>query len=237
MMNKRVPLFICVVLATILVAIGIGWAKITHDKGRLVWRPSAGPQIGAAEDERTLREKARQSRKFTKTENPPASLASASLDDLAGAADVIIIGTAKSNISKLSPDEKRITLEYEMVAEKVYKGTLREGDVFTVSLPGGQVMFPDGSTAAVSVPWFRKMQDGKAYLLFLKQEGEHSFTTVEGPHGLFQIPTDMTSRNVQAHTMIANDPILKYNNMPVMAFLREVRQAVTKDKVANQQSK
>jgi hypothetical protein len=227
-MKKRTAVITCLIAAIIFVAIGIGWARIVQKRRQFVWRPPARSQNNAADDKRTLRENAKQYRDFVKTEYPRGLEAFTTLDDMAKAADVIVIGTAKSNISKLSENEKEITLDYQMVAEKIYKGNLNEKDVFTVSLPGGKVIFPDGSTAGVSTPWFKKMQDGKTYLLFLKRVQEKSFTTVGGPRGLFQIPTDATSRNIQIHTLIADDPMLKYKDMEVRAFLREVKQTVAK---------
>lgn len=227
-MTKRAAVIICLIAATIFVAIGIGWARIVKKKRQLSWRPSAQTQNTAVDDNRTLREKARQYRSFVKTEYPKGLEAFTTLDDLSKAADVIVIGTVKSNISKLSEDEKEITLDYQMVTEKAYKGNLNEKDVFTVSLPGGKVVFPDGSSAGVSAPWFKKMQNDRTYLLFLKRQQEISFTTIGGPRGLFQIPTDGTNRNIQIHTLITDDPMLKYKDMEVRAFLKEVRQAVAK---------
>lgn len=234
-MNKR-SVIICLVVSIVLITISISWAGIAGNKQRFLWRQPATTQ-NDGEDKRTLREKARQSRKIVDTENPTNLPSLATLDDLARASDIVVIGTAKSNGSKLSQDEKKITLDYEMVAEKVYKGSLSQGGVFTVSLPGGQVVFPDGSTAAISTPWFKKMQNDKTYLLFLKQEQGRPFTTVGGPRGLFQIPTDATSRKVQAHTLIANDPLLKYNDVEVRAFLRELRKSFSKEKDTSSNTK
>lgn len=224
-MKKRVVIVSS--LAAILIAIGIGWAQIGKKKNDLVWRPLPKQQKIAQDGNRTLKEKARESRNFRQTENPSNLQAFTTLKDLTKAADVVIIGTVKSNVSKLSADERKITINYRLIADKVYKGNLNEGDEFTVSLPGGKVAFTDGSTAEINTPWFKKMQNDKTYLLFLKQ-GE-PFTTIGGPRGLFQIPTDKNSRKVQAHTLIEGDPILEYN-IDVRAFLRELKQAVPKEK-------
>lgn len=227
MMSKR-AVIICSISATILVTIGAGWARIGQKKKGLVWQPLPGRQKGVPDDGRTLREKARAHRNFVRTDGPPELQSFASLKDLVKAADLVVIGTTRGNVSRLSQDEKTITLNYRLVAEKVYKGNLAEGAEFAVSLPGGKVLFRDGSAAEVSLPWFKKMQNDKTYLLFLKQ-GE-PFTTVGGPRGLFQIPTDSYSRKVQAHTLIQGDPLLEYDGADVKAFLKELKQAITKDK-------
>jgi hypothetical protein len=226
-MNKR-TIVISLILTTILVAIGISWAGVNRKEKNLVWRPPQKQQKADQDDNRTLKEKAREARNYVKTENPTNLQNFTSLKDLAKTADVVVIGTVKNNISKLSADEKGITIDYNLVVEKVYRGKLSEGNEFTVSLPGGKVVFPDGSTATVSTPWFKKMQNDKTYLLFLKQ-GE-TFTTVGGPRGVFQIPTDRSSRKVQAHTLIAGDPILEYDDIDVRAFFKELRLAIPKEK-------
>lgn len=216
------------IFTAILIAIGIGWAQVRRKKSGPIWRPSPQQPSPATDDNRTLKEKARESRNFGKTEAPPDLQTFKTLKDLTKAADLVLIGTVKGNVSKLSRDENDITLNYTMVAEKVYKGNMTEGADFIVSLPGGKVMFRDGSAASVSTPWFKKMQNNKTYLLFLKQ-GE-PFTTIGGPRGLFQIPTDKSSRKVQSHTLIEGDPLREYNDIEVRAFLRELRQAIPKAK-------
>jgi len=226
-MNKR-TIVIFSALTIALLAIGIGLANINRKEKRLVWQPQSKQQKTDQDDNRTLKEKAREARNFVKTEGPENLQSFTSLKDLAKAADVVVIGTVKSNISKLSADEKKITIDYKLNAEKIYKGKLSEGNEFIVSLPGGKVLFPDGSTATVSTPWFKKMQNDKAYLLFLKQ-GE-TFTTIGGPRGVFQIPTDRNNRTVQTHTLIAGDPIMEYNDVDVKAFLKELRLAIPKEK-------
>ncbi len=45
---------------------------------------------------------------------------------------------------------------------------------------------------------------------------------------MFEIPTDATTRLVTSHSMIEGDPMRNYNEMDVIAFLREVKQAVTR---------
>ena len=226
-MNKRL-VTVGLISATILIAIGIAWAQIGKKRKGMVWRPTPQQQSAAPDDSRTLKEKARDSRNFAKTEAPKDLQEFKSLKELTNASNLVVIGTVKTNITRLSHDEKTITIDYTMVAEKVYKGDMTEGDDFTVSVPGGKVIFRDGSAASVSTPWFKKMQDNKTYLLFLKQ-GE-TFTTIGGPRGLFQIPTDKSSRAVQAHTLIEGDPLLKYNDIDVKEFLRELRQTLPKEK-------
>jgi hypothetical protein len=92
------------------------------------------------------------------------------------------------------------------------------------------VHFSDGTSAEVRTPWFKKMQEGTTYLLFLNQPAlGQPFVTTGAAQGLFEIPTTQGSRVVKTHTGILKDPIWKYNGMDVKAFLKEVRQAIKKD--------
>ena len=91
--------------------------------------------------------------------------------------------------------------------------------------------FEDGSTAEVRTPGFKKMQDGKTYALFLATKANNAFVPIGGPQGIFEIPTTNVTRAVKPHTLIPNDPMLKYNGMNVKDFFKELRGAV-KDNVA-----
>lgn len=181
--------------------------------------------------DQTLKAKAKEDRRFILTETPVAPGRYANLSRLVGESTAVLIGTPQTNISKLTTDGTSITLDYKVKVEYVYKGNLRESDVVTISLPGGMVTFEDGSTAEVRTPGFRKMQDGKTYALFLATKDNKAFVPVGGPQGIFEIPTTSVTRAVKSHTLVPNDPMLKYNGMNVKDFFKELRRAV-KDNAA-----
>lgn len=181
--------------------------------------------------DQTLKAKAKGDRRFIQTENPVGPGRYANLSALVGESAAVLIGTPQTNISKLTADGTNITLDYQVKVEYVYKGNLRESDIVTISLPGGMVKFEDGSTAEVRTPGFRKMQDGKTYALFLAAKGTNAFVPLGGPQGIFEIPTTSVTRAVKSHTLVPNDPMLKYNGMNVKDFFKELRQAV-KDSTA-----
>jgi hypothetical protein len=176
--------------------------------------------------DQTLKAKAKSDRRFIQTENPVGPGRYANLSALVGDSSAVLIGTPQTNISRLTADGTNITLDYTVKVEYVYKGSLRESDIITVSLPGGMVKFEDGSSAEVRTPGFRKMQDGKTYALFLAGKANNSFVPVGGPQGIFEIPTTSVTRAVKAHTMVPTDPMLKYNGMNVKDFFKELRGAV-----------
>ena len=199
--------------AVVLVILGLGTRQ----------RQQPAPATAA---DQTLKAKAKEDRRFMVTESPPGPGRYASLSALVGESAAVLIGTPQTNISKLTADGTNITLDYRVKVEYVYKGNLREGDIVTISLPGGMVKFEDGSTAEVRTPGFRKMQDGKTYALFLATKANNAFVPVGGPQGIFEIPTTSVTRAVKAHAMVPNDPMFKYNGMNVKEFFKELRRAV-----------
>lgn len=184
----------------------------------------------ATDNDRSLKEKAKQFKNFIGDKKPNRSMVYNDLDELAKNSAAVIIGTPKENISTLSSDGKSISLNYTVNVEYVYKGALQPGRTIIISLPGGKVMFEDGTTAEIRTPWFKKMQNETAYLLFLNDapNGE-SFVTTGEAQGLFEIPTGEGSRTIKTNTGAMRDPIWKYQNMEVRAFLKEVRKAVKKE--------
>lgn len=184
----------------------------------------------ALNDARSLKDKAKQAGNYVENENPDKTARHADLSELTAHSAAVVIATAAQNVCRLSADGKSITIDYLMSVQYAYKGNLQEGNAITVSLPGGHVAFADGTTAEIRTPWFKKMQSGVTYLLFLSP-GDRSgdYVTTGGAQGLFEIPTDPHNRKVKTHTGLLKDPMWKYQNMDVRDFLKEVRQATKKD--------
>jgi hypothetical protein len=110
----------------------------------------------------------------------------------------------------------------------VLKGHVKTGGNITVSLPGGKVGFPDGSTAEVHTPWFRKMINHKRYLVFLTgKPTSDSFTTTGGPQGVFEIAAD---GSLISHSGLAKDVMREYAGKSSQAFVKEVKEAVVASK-------
>ncbi|MDQ3744484.1 MAG: hypothetical protein M3444_08885, partial [Acidobacteriota bacterium] len=171
-------------------------------------------KANAAQDTRPLKERAKEARRLTELQYPHRDLASSDLADLARRSTAIIIGTPVENVTRPTADGRSITLDYQLKIEYVYKGALKQGQTINVSLPGGKLMFDDGSTAEVQTPWFKKMLDGKTYALFLTAGDKAGyFTTTGEAQGVFEIPTDGSSQTVNIHTGIMGDSMLKYQHM------------------------
>jgi len=135
---------------------------------------------------------------------------------------------------ELSADGKDITLDYTVTVQYdyiqyAYKGSTHEGDLVTVSIPGGRITFADGTTAEIQTPWFKKMQNGKTYVLFLSPgASSRTFLTTGEAQGVYEIPTAEGPRTVASNSGIWRDPVWKYNGTDVKSFLRELRAATQK---------
>ncbi|HEY2961852.1 MAG TPA: hypothetical protein VGJ37_05515 [Pyrinomonadaceae bacterium] len=180
-------------------------------------------------DDQTLREKAKKQGVFRELQQPKSTTVYADLADLVNNSAAVIIGTVQKNTPVLSTDGKSLSLDYAITVEYVYKGRIKRGTTIIVSLPGGRMKFEDGSIAEIMTPWFKKMQNGKTYALFLQPEGGSSrFITTGEAQGVIEIPTTPEDRTVKTHSGLPNQTIRKYNGQDVKVFFRELRQVTGK---------
>ncbi len=241
-MMKRNLVISLVLMLTVLVPLGFALAgggltqrkpmpPAAHESAS---RKTLREEKAKAEDPRPLKERARgKKERYVESANPKKPNAFADLKGLAGDSVAVIIGTPQDNVCKLSTDGRTMTIDYKVAVEHVYKGKLKEGATITVSIPGGVMQFDDGSTAEVKTPWFKKLQQGNAYALFLTQgERPGTYVTTGEAQGVFGIPTTTEDRTVKAHSGLLKDSMWKYNGMNVYVFLNEVKQAVKKNKQA-----
>src|SRR2546423_4751406 len=137
--------------------------------------PQSSPRM---KDGRALKEKAKVSGKFVSDKAPDRTRIYKDLAELTINSSWVVIATPQTNMSRLTPDGYSININYAMLIEYAYKGSLAEGQTVNVLVPGGKVIFDGGQTAEIRTPWFKKMQNGRSYLLFLKQSPtKDSFVT------------------------------------------------------------
>jgi hypothetical protein len=138
----------------------------------------------------------------------------------------VVIGTAVSNVSRLSPDGLQITTDYQVQVQEVLKGKGVDAGNIEVSLPGGRVVFEDGTAAQVNVPGFRRMENGKTYVLFLSERGPEytSFAVTGGPQGIFEVVEGGLS--VKPHGTGLDPLAQKYKvEKEARTFIKEARKA------------
>lgn len=192
-------------------------------------RNRQAPPTASSKDPRTLQEKAKRGNghlvanlDFNKGSQQT------SLKSMVAASESIAIVTTDSNVGKLSEDGKVVRTFYRARVEEVLKGHVKTGANITVSLPGGKVGYPDGTTAEVFTPWFRKMVNHKRYLLFLSgKPTSDSFTTTGGPQGVFEIAAD---GSLVSHSGLANDVMRQYAGKSNQGFVKEIKDELAASK-------
>lgn len=149
------------------------------------------------------------------------------LESLTKNSAAVIIGRPLSSVSRLTPDGEQITTEYQININEVLKGNLTANEKISLSLPGGIVVFEDGTSAEVKTPDEERIENGKTYLLFLspKKGATDGFVATGGAQGLFELPPDKSGVKPKGHRV---DPVQKYKNRPTDKFVEEIREAVRK---------
>ena len=158
------------------------------------------------------------------------------LEELAAASTVVAVGTAGENVCRLSPDGSTVTTDYQVTLQEVMKGRplAPAGSTITVSLPGGKAGVPDPATgrtlhAEVRVPWFRRLESGKRYYLFLTGPAANgvapaaAYKPTGGPQGIFED----AGATVITHSGRLRDPIWRYHRMDAAAFKADIYRVTT----------
>jgi len=223
-MQKLISKKLGLTVILLIVASGIAISAFALSQGN-----REAPPTASSKDPRTLQEKAKRGGgKLVANLDFNKGAQQSSLANMVAASESIAIVTTDSNACKLSEDGKVIRTFYRARVEEVLKGHVKTGGNITVSLPGGKVGFPDGSTAEVQTPWFRKMVNHKRYLLFLTgKPTSDSFTTTGGPQGVFEIAAD---GGVLSHSGLANDVMRQHAGKSNQAFVREIKNALVASK-------
>lgn len=223
-MKKQALVKPLLVLSMIVTALLVAFGSINVTKG-LNAAPRSATQRARAADTRPLKEKAKETGRYVRTEEPASAPQYQGMENVSNLSSAVIIGTAQSNACRLSADGKKITIDYKVKVQDVLKGNLKTGEIVTVSLPGGRISFEDGTTAEVRTPWFKKMENGKTYVLFLTGGDQGVFVTTGGPQGVYGMSE---GEEIKTHSGRLKDPMWKYSGMGKDAFLEEVRKTVKK---------
>ena len=191
--------------------------------------PVASVQPKAAPDNRSLKERAKASGYANEVRPPQSTRVYADLADLTRDSSAVVIGVPQQNKPVLSADGRSVSLDYTVRLEYVYKGKLQQGDTVTVRLPGGRVKLDDGSVAEMLTPWFKKMQNGKTYALFLQPGSAGApFATTGEAQGVFEVPTTAENQLINTHSGVPGNAVRQYNGQDVKSFLRELRRVTGK---------
>lgn len=173
-----------------------------------------------------LRKGAKEKGHYVLTYDDPQWKRTFKIRTLAKISPIIVLGKVARNTCRLSQDGGLITVDYEVIVSDVLKSSLPSGTHLMVRLPGGMVKFADGTSAEFRVPAYRKMTNGKTYLLFLAPENRTDSILIPngGPQAIFEISPDGTSAMRFSADFTAPPP--PFQNLA--AVLGEIRDAVKK---------
>ena len=100
------------------------------------------------------------------------------LGELADVSHLIVVGSSKGGICRLTPDGRSIVTLHEVHVSRVLKGA--EIETVTVAVPGGKVGFPGGDVAEVRTPDFLPPNVDLDVLWFLRHAPDLAGLTTNG---------------------------------------------------------
>src|SRR6185295_1380379 len=113
-----------------------------------------------------LKEGARIKKRFVSSERT-TGWAKYDLESLTSHSAAVIMGTPLNSSSSLTTNGERITTEYQIKVSRIFKGQVQDNSLIRVSVPGGKVIFEDGTSAEILTPDLGPITKNQTYVLFL----------------------------------------------------------------------
>lgn len=148
-----------------------------------------------------------------------------SLESLTQASSIIVVGTPILSSAKVvGVENDRIVTEQLVRVDQVLKGKVHENGLVTVAIPGGKVIFEDGTSAEIKTPDLGPIEQFANYVLFLRPSSDtaHVFVLTGGGQGLFELSGDSLIKPRGHKT----DTVQKLKNQKVSHFLEQIRKTV-----------
>jgi hypothetical protein len=140
----------------------------------------------------------------------------------------VVVGVAGRNLGgHLTSSGLAIVTDYEVVIQDTIKGDAVVGSTIVVSMVGGRVDFPNGTSAELRTPKFEHVRNGGSYTFFLAdvEKSPGKFTLTGGPQGLVELAGD---GSVRSHGR-EDDPIANESKRKNrQTFLEDVRESTKK---------
>lgn len=110
------------------------------------------------------------------------------IEALTSSSAAIVIGRPLTSSSRVTPSGDRIVTDFKIKIEREIKGTFGEERLINVVVPGGKVIFEDGSSAEIETPDLGPIDTKQDYIFFLNPSKEvNSYRLTGGGQGLFEI--------------------------------------------------
>jgi hypothetical protein len=173
-----------------------------------------------------LREGARIKKRFVSTEST-TGWAKYDLESLTSHSAAVIMGTPLNSSSSLTTNGERITTEYQIKVSRIFKGQLQENSSIRVSVPGGKVIFEDGTSAEILTPDLGPITKNQTYVLFLHPSKNDTdiFQLTGGGQGLFEVSSSAWAVKPLGDK---KDLVQRHKDQSVNDFIEEIQRAVEK---------
>jgi hypothetical protein len=159
----------------------------------------------------------------------PSDLAQ-DLPSLVTRSDEVVLVHLLTSYGGLSADGNNVQSHYDVQVIQSWKGSHVAGDVLTVSVPAGGLLFPDGVRAEIRVNSFLPLRSGGRYLLFLHASSTDATAAApgvwlvgDGVQGVFLL------HEQKVHPAFAQGALWKaYGGHDVAAFLADLDAATAR---------
>jgi len=175
-----------------------------------------------------LREAAKLKGHFVMEDDPHWDIGLFNVEALTKNSAAVIVGRFTRKLdARLLVRGKLIFTDYEVAVEELVKGDIKQSETIVVSLPGGRIVFEDGTSAEVRTPSFEHPLIGRAYTLFLmpSESVPSVFFLVGGPQGMFDIED---SAGVKSRGRPDDPAAVQTKGMNREAFMKNVREIARK---------
>ena len=174
-----------------------------------------------------LREVAKLKGHYVAEYNPHWDLLPFSVETLTKNSAAVIVGRFTKKLDARLPDRRVIFTDYEVAVEELVKGDIKQAQTIVVTLPGGRIVFEDGTSAEQTTPTFKHPLIGRAYALFLMEEATvpSVFFLSGGPQGMFDIED---SAGVRSHGKREDPAAVETKAENRESFLKNVRELARK---------
>lgn len=173
-----------------------------------------------------LKEGARIKKRFVSSERT-TGWAKYDLESLTSHSAAVIMGAPVNSVSSLTANGERITTEYKIKVSRVFKGKTEEDALIRVSVPGGKVIFEDGTSAEILTPDLGPITKNQTYILFLhpSADGTDIYQLTGGGQGLFEVPSSVWGVKPLGDK---KDLVQRHKEQTVNDFIEEIQRAVQK---------
>jgi hypothetical protein len=189
-------------------------------------KPEGPDQVVTAVRKGGLRESARIKKRFVSSEST-TGWAKYDLESLTSHSSVVITGTPLGASSSLTPNGERIITEYKLKVSRIFKGQLQENGLIRLIVPGGKVVFDDGTSAEILTPDLGPITKNQTYILFLHPpaDGADIYQLTGGGQGLFEVPSSAWGVKPLGDK---KDLVQRHKDQTVNDFIEEIQRAVEK---------